>query len=122
MADSTGVVLSFVATGSCSRTRYQNKSNIENGAHVFDGELEDITHAMEWATLQEQDNKHFQVFSDNQAALYRLKKPSDNPGQACQLRAVAAARIIQSKNSTINLNWIPDHLGIGGNEEADRFA
>ena len=122
MAESTGVGLGFVATGSCSRTQHQFQTNIGPGVLVYNGELEAIVLAMEYASQHALPGHSYQVFSDNQAALHRLKQPSDNPGQACQLRALAAGKIIQGKNSTINLNWIPGHLSIEGNEMADRLA
>ena len=62
------------------------------------------------------------MFSDNQAALYRLKTPSDRPGQACQIRAIKAAKKVRSKGANIRLNWVPGHRDILRNELADALA
>ncbi|PVH75553.1 hypothetical protein DL98DRAFT_551596 [Cadophora sp. DSE1049] len=35
----------------------------------------------------------YYIYSENQAGLYRLKALSDNPGQACQIRAIQAAEL-----------------------------
>jgi len=62
------------------------------------------------------------VFSDNQAALLRLKTPSDAPSQACKIRAIEAASLIASKGATVRLNWVPGHKDVPGNELADSLA
>ena len=62
------------------------------------------------------------MFSDNQAALLRLKTPSDAPGQAYQIRAIEAASLIASKGATVRLNWVPGHKDVPGNELADSLA
>ena len=62
------------------------------------------------------------VYSDNQAGLYRLATPSDNPGQACQIRAIKAANQIAEKGASISLHWVPGHTDIPGNELADTLA
>ncbi|KAF7857260.1 hypothetical protein EAF04_009501 [Stromatinia cepivora] len=48
-----------------------------------------ITHKETNSIAQPGDK--FKVYSDNQAELYRLKIPSDAPGQSYQIRAIKAA-------------------------------
>ncbi|RAL66696.1 hypothetical protein DID88_006376 [Monilinia fructigena] len=64
----------------------------------------------------------FKIYSDNQAGLYRLKTPSDHPGQAYQIRAIKAAEVIKAKGAEISLNWVPGHTSVEGNELADKLA
>ncbi|PVH67704.1 hypothetical protein DL98DRAFT_542957 [Cadophora sp. DSE1049] len=55
---------------------------------VYNGELERTTQAVEYASKVAKPGKSYYIYSDNQAGLCRLKTPSDNPGQACQIRAI----------------------------------
>ena len=77
---------------------------------------------MEFASLIAQPGQQFRVHSDNQAGLHRLRTPSDDPGQACQIRAIEAAQAIVDKGASISLNWVPGHTNIAGNELADSLA
>jgi hypothetical protein len=48
--------------------------------------------------------------------------PSDTPGQAYQLRILKAAKGIANKGASLDLNWVPGHQEILGNEKADHLA
>ena len=64
----------------------------------------------------------YYIYSDNQAGLHRLKTPSNNPGQACQIRATQAAELAKHKGATISINWVPGYTDVHGNELADSLA
>ncbi len=68
------------------------------------------------------EGDHFNIFTDNQAGILRLKTPSDRPGQSQQIRAILAAKTITSKGAIVDLIWVPGHSNIPGNEEADKQA
>jgi len=89
---------------------------------VYNGELLGATLAMEYASRMAQPGQHFKVFSDNQTGLYRLATTSDNPGQACQIRAIKAANQIAEKGASVSLHWVLGHIDIPGNELADALA
>lgn len=115
-----------LAAYSCSQATpykiHQQQSNIGSENLVYNGELEGITLAMEYAAEKEQPPKDMKVFADNQAAIHRLARPSDNPGQAWQLRCIKAANKVSQKGSHISLQWTPGHENTFGNEEADFLA
>lgn len=67
-------------------------NNIGPGNLVYNGELEGVTLAVEYAARIAKPGLNFHIYADNQACLWRLKTPSDNPGQACQIRAIQAAK------------------------------
>ena len=57
--------------------------NIGDQQLVYNGELDGITTAVEYASKIASPGVHFNIYSDNQAAIYRLQRISDNPGQSC---------------------------------------
>jgi hypothetical protein len=53
---------------------------------------------------------------------FRLQTLSDTPGQDYQLRILKAAKGIRKKGASLDLNWVPGHQEILGNEKADGLA
>ncbi|EDO04694.1 hypothetical protein SS1G_07177 [Sclerotinia sclerotiorum 1980 UF-70] len=100
---------------------YTDASSTEKGI-VYNGELFGVTRAIEYASSIAYTGQKFKIYSDNQAGLYRLKTPSDHPGQANQIRAIKAAEVIRAKGAEISLNWVPGHTSVEGNELADKLA
>jgi len=96
--------------------------NIGDQELVYNGELQGITTAIEYASQIAKPGLQFHIYSDNQAGLWRLKTPSDNAGQECQIRAIKAAKKATEKGAKITLKWAPGHTGILGNETADLLA
>ena len=47
---------------------------------MYNGELEAVTQAVEYASSIAKEGEVYTVFTDNQAVLLRLKTPLDNPG------------------------------------------
>lgn len=78
--------------------------------------------AAEYADSIAKPGLNFHIFSDNQAGLWRLKTPSDNPGQSNQIRAIQASQATRDKGATITYHWVPGHHDIAGNEMADHLA
>ena len=105
--ESTAVGVGLVALqynqGSLLAT-HQIMTSLGDSQLVYNGELEGITQAIEYASLKARPGRRFHIYSDNQAGLYRLRTPSDQPGQACQIRASTAAKLATSKGATISIN------------------
>jgi ribonuclease HI len=101
---------------------HQQQVNIGPNQLVYNGELEGATLALELAGRIAKPNQNIQTFVDNQAAILRLKTPSDKPGQAWQIRALYAGYQIKTKLASSTINWVPGHKDILGNEEADKAA
>ena len=101
---------------------YSEKWNIGELVIVYNGELEGVTRAIEYASSVAKEGEVYNIYTDNQAVLLRLKTPSDNPGQSHQIRAIIATKATIAKGAKIVLNWVPGHTDIIGNEEADKLA
>lgn len=101
---------------------HSKRGNIGDSELVYNGELEAVTQAIEYASSIAKEGESYTVYTDNQAALLRLKTPSDNPGQSQQIRAILAAKTIKARKARIKLAWVPGHSDIVGNEEADSLA
>ncbi|EDN93033.1 hypothetical protein SS1G_08898 [Sclerotinia sclerotiorum 1980 UF-70] len=104
------------------RISHQETINIGVNQLVYNGELLGVVKAIEYANSIAQPGNKFKIYSDNQAGLFRLKTPSDLPGQSCQIKAIKAAEAIQNKGAEISLNWVPGHTSVQGNELADSLA
>jgi hypothetical protein len=101
---------------------YREYWNIRNRAIVYNGELEAVIKAIEYASEIAKEGEHFDIFTDNQASILRLKTPSDKPGQSQQIRAILATKSLLAKGASLDLVWVPGHTDIAGNEEADRLV
>src|SRR6201747_1321446 len=101
---------------------YTEYWNMGDNSIVYNSELEAVTRALEHASDIAKEGVHFNIFSDNQAGILRLKTPLDKPGQNCQIRSIIASKKIKLKKATIDLIWVLGHTGIIGNEKADELA
>jgi ribonuclease HI len=119
---SIGVGVGLVVLNHSQEVIYQETLNLGDSQLVYNGELEGTTRAVEFASRVTKPGQTYYIYSDNQAGLYRLKTPSDNPGQACQIRASQAAKLAKSKGAAISINWVPGHTDVYGNELADSLA
>jgi ribonuclease HI len=119
---STGVGVGLVVLDHSQEIVYQETLNLGDSQLVYNGELEGTTRAVEFASRAAKPGQTYYIYSDNQAGLYRLKTLSDNPGQACQIRANQAAELAKSKGAAISINWVPGHTDVYGNELADSLA
>ena len=103
---------------------YESRANIGTKQIVYNGEIEAIVSALEMVAKKVNFKDYsIKIFSDNQAALQRLKNYSEKPGQAQQLRAMEAAQIAKNNGfQDISLIWVPGHQHIYGNDKADALA
>ncbi|CCD54929.1 hypothetical protein BofuT4_P162180.1 [Botrytis cinerea T4] len=120
--DGVSVGVGLTAKNASQQTIHHEMKNIGSSQLVYNGELLRFTKEVEYANKISKPGLNFKVYSGNQAGLHRLKTPSDNPGQVCQIRAIRAPKSIIDKGTTIFLNWVPGHTDVSGNEEADGLA
>ena len=120
--NSKGVGVGLVALDHSQGIIHQEMLNLGESQLVYNRELEGTTRAIEFTSRVAKPGQIYYIYSDNQAGLYRLKTLSDNPGQACQIRASQAVELAKSKGASISINWVPGHTEVYGNELADSLA
>ncbi len=89
---------------------------------IIDIELYAVYRALEHLKQQRLEEKQVYIFIDSQAAIKRLQLNSLTGGQELVFKITQSCSFIASKNVSINFYWVPSHLGIYGNEIADKLA
>jgi ribonuclease HI len=89
---------------------------------VYDAELEGIYQATRMVCGQRRFKKRIIIFSDNQAAVQTAGQLGPGPGRqrARQLHDLAIQQI--TNGGSIQVEWVPGHYNVDGNELADTLA
>ena len=62
------------------------------------------------------------INTDNQASIQAIEDPRKHSGQAFVIAVIQWISLFREEGYTIELHWIPAHIGIEGNEIADKEA
>jgi ribonuclease HI len=97
--------------------------NLGTECEVFDAELFAIYKALEISSQRIKiETIDIWIFSDSQASLMRLKNNRGQLNQAIYEKIYLKAQQIREKAINIHIQWVPGHMGIYGNEKADKAA
>ncbi|UYV84791.1 hypothetical protein LAZ67_X003521 [Cordylochernes scorpioides] len=85
---------------------------------IFRSELTAILQALK--LVEKNETKNIIIYTDSKAAIFAIKNCYYSQDRL--LTNIAAEINKLNKNTKISLQWIPSHVGVPGNEEADRLA
>lgn len=103
------------------QNNFSHQIKLNKDCTIMNAELIAIKEAVEYA-VENKWNKTV-ILSDSKSALQHIK--SISKGVACKKIAyniIEQIMQLQQKGAFIYLQWIPSHVGIHGNEEADLLA
>ena len=66
--------------------------------------------------------KNIWIFTDNQAVIKRICKNSKSSCQEISYKLHQEAELLLSQNIQLHICWVPGHVDIYGNEQADKAA
>jgi len=98
-----------------------HKTHMGWGQEAFDAECAALARALQVAATRKHTIGSVTVFTDAQAAIWRLSSDEPGPGQkyALEARTHIASFRWKEPNVRIDIRWCPSHQGIEGNEVAD---
>ena len=92
--------------------------SVHESASIFTAELYGILRALK--QILSVDGSHFTIFSDSRSVLEALE--SFNPIHPLVLEILEWLFLLNCKRKTVHFCWVPAHVGILGNEKADKLA
>ena len=93
---------------------------LKDHSSIFTAELEAIKRALRHIKISPRSNKKFVIFSDSKSALEVIDNQESNNPLVIEL--LDALQFLQSSGFEIKFCWVPSHVGITGNEKADKEA
>jgi len=101
-----------------------HKTHMGWGQEAYDAECAAIARALHVAAARNHTLGTVTIFTDAQAAIWRMSFDDPRPGQkyALEARKHIAALRAKEPNVRIEIRCCPSHQGIEGNEVADAWA
>jgi len=91
------------------------------GSSIFTAEVLAIKKALDLVYEKDEETSDVLVCIDSQAAIRALSSPSPEPEESVWT-TLNTIRNLKSSGTRVTLVWIPSHVGIPGNERADKLA
>ena len=118
-----GSVNHDTATAACSvvTTDLTASYRLSDGASTLQTELAAIHKALQFA-LEAGNSDHVAIFTDSLAAVKVLQRAHSEDNQHLFTSILLAAERLRLLDRTVELVWLPSHIGVEGNEMADQAA
>jgi hypothetical protein len=62
------------------------------------------------------------IFTDNQASIQSMQRPKHQSGQYILQHNITLLDTLRKSGVSVELHWIPAHIGVPGNEKVDQLA
>ena len=124
--DGSGIDGQIGAAAVCQTTLETRKQYIdtESSHHVYAAELAAIKLAADIVQAAPRTYTKSVIYTDSQPAIKATAKPGQQSGQLILTSVNDAFEALQHQQPGIEISliWVPGHMDIAGNEEADRTA
>ena len=97
-----------------------SSGRLPGDASIFTAEMHAIKITLSNILNMNSENRRYTIFSDSQGVLLALRPDAGASPIAEDIRA--SLNYAKAKNISIDFCWVPGHVGIKGNEEADTAA
>ena len=102
---------------------HHNRLKLKKELSIFACELAIINDAVRWLnTLNTHEQTNYAILTDSLSALQALHAGSSKTRPDLIYAALKGITKLTNKNISLKLIWIPSHVGIPGNEYADKLA
>ena len=99
-----------------------SRHHLGNNKEVFDAEVFAIYQALKDCERGQFSSRRYTIFSDSQAAILRIGSDEIGPGQQRARAAIEVCSRLVQRGNEVTVRWVPAHVGVEGNEVADRFV
>jgi ribonuclease HI len=112
------------AVNPARKVKRQQYLGAEGNSSVYAGELTGMELALKHANwLQRRKNiQMVTILSNSQAAIQAIARPGRPSGQCILRNIYIRARSLWGAGAELQVQWVPAHIGIAGNKDADQVA
>jgi ribonuclease HI len=89
---------------------------------VYAAELMGISQALSMTIQSGRDTRRVFIFTDNQASILSHARPRFQSGQYILNCAINQLKALKARGVSVEIHWIPAHIGVPGNEKVDQLA